>query len=240
MARQNGRLGAPALGAALLLAGCGGGMPAQNENEPEGEFPVVVTEASFPTSQSLAQDSSLVIDVRNVGDETVPNVNVTVDGFGRKLRDPLNPAEIDPSVADPERPVFVVDKSPVEFLRDPGQGEQSLVDREVNPPQGAERRGSSFVNTYSLGELPPDENARFRWNLSAVEPGEFKIRYQVNAGLDGNAVAVSEGGEPLSGTFTGAIDPTPPPARVSSDGETVVNEEAKPIGGGGRGVILGD
>jgi hypothetical protein len=234
------RRGALALGAALLVAGCGGGMPAQDEDEPEGEFPLAVTEASFPENQSLAQDSSLVIDVRNVGNETVPNINVTVTGFDRKLKDPLNPAENDPSVADPSRPVFVVDKSPVEFLRDPPEGEQSLVDREVNPPEGHERRGTSYVNTYSLGELAPDDNARFRWDLSAVEEGEFKVRYEVNAGLDGNAVAVSDGGEPLSHTFTGVIESTPPPASIASDGKTIVKEQAKPIGGGGGGVILGD
>ena len=237
MARKSVRRGALALGAALLVAGCGGGMPAQDEDEPEGEFPVSVSQARFPESQSLAQDSSLVIDVRNVGDETVPNINVTVTGFDRKLQNPENPAEVDPSVAAPARPVFVLDKSPVEFLRDRSEANASLVDREVNPTYG---RKTAYVDTYSMGELPPGDRARFRWDVSAVEAGEFQIRYEVNAGLDGNAIAVSEGGQPLAGTFTGAIDPTPPPASIADDGETIVNQRADPIGGGGRGVILGD
>ena len=237
MGKERLGLGALALGAALLAAGCGGGMPAQDEDEPQAEFPLAVTEASFPERQSLAEKSSLVIDVRNVGHETVPNVNVTVSGFDRKLRNPVNPSEIDPNVAAPARPIFVVDRSPQEFSLEPNPPNDSMVDREVNVPYG---RKPAYVDTYSLGELPPGENARFRWNLSAVEPGEFKVRYQVNAGLDGKAVAVSQGGEPLSGTFAGAIDPKSPPASIASDGETVVNERANPIGGGGRGVILGD
>lgn len=240
MARHSVRLGALAIGAAALLAGCGGGMPAQDEDEPTGEFPVIVTEASFPEQQSLAQDSSLVIDVRNVGDETIPNINVTVNGFDRKLRDPLNESQIDPSVAAPARPVFVVDRSPQEFPAEDERGTEanaSLVDREVEVPYG---RKTAYVDTYSLGELPPGKRARFRWNVSAVEAGEFRLRYQVNAGLDGNAVAVSEGGEPLNGTFTGAIEDTAPPASVASDGDTIVNRQASPSGSGGRGVILGD
>jgi hypothetical protein len=236
VARHAVRLGVLALGATLLLAGCGGGMPAQDEDEPTGEFPLIVTEASFPTQQRLADDSSLVVDVRNVGDETVPNINVTVTGFDRKLRDPLNESQIDPSVAAPARPVFVLDRSPQEALAEKTEENPSLVDREVEVPYG---RKTAYVDTYSLGELPPGEDARFRWDVSAVEAGGFKVRYQVNAGLDGKAVAVSQGGEPLTDTFTGVITDTPPPASVAGDGQ-IVNRQASPSGAGGSGVILGD
>jgi hypothetical protein len=236
VARGSWRRGALALGAAVLVAGCGA-QPSQDEDEPEGEFPLAVSEARFPTSQSLAQDSRLVIDVRNVGDETVPNISVTVTGFDRKLRNPSNPAEVDPEVADPSRPVFVVDRSPQEFALHGSRKDASLVERETSVPYGRE---TVYVNTYSLGELAPDDNALFRWDVSAVQAGQYKIRYEVNAGLDGNAVAVSEGGKPLTGSFSGVIESTPPPASISSDGKTIVSEEAKPSGGGGQGVILGD
>lgn len=224
-------------GATLLLAGCGGGMPAQDENEPEGEFEVSVTRASFPESQSLAKQSRLVIELRNVGDETVPDANVTVHGFERKQDSAVDPEQVDPGLADPERPVFVVEKSPVEFLREPIAANPSLVNREVAPDYG---RKTAYVDTYSLGELPPGEAAEFRWEVSAVEPGPFELRYEVHAGLDGNAVAVDGGGEPLTGSFSGVIESDPPPARVAGDGETIVQERARPSGQGGRGVILGD
>ena len=218
------RRGALLCGATLVLAGCGA-MASQDEDEPEGEFPVRVDEASFPEKQTLAKDSRLTIEVRNVGDRTIPNINVTVHGFDRTLRNPEAASEVDPQQANPNRPVFVVDQSPVEFLRDRGREDQSLVDREVNPPYGKQ---TAYVDTYSLGELAPDERAVFRWDVSAVEPGPFKLSYEVNAGLDGKAQAVSEGGEPLTGSFEGVIADTPPEARVSAaDGETVIT-------GGGR------
>ena len=60
-------------------AGCGG--ERQDENEPEGDFAVEVVDAMFPEKQKLAKTSELVITVRNAGDETVPNVAVTVNGL---------------------------------------------------------------------------------------------------------------------------------------------------------------
>jgi hypothetical protein len=233
VARLARRRGALLGGAALLLAGCGA-LPAQDENEPEGKFPVDVVRADFPEQQKLAKDSQLVIEVKNEGKKEIPDVNVTVHGFSRKLKDPTDPDKIDPTVANPSRPVFVVDKSPIEFLRDPGKGEQSLVDREVNPPYGRE---TAYVNTYSLGELAPKDTALFRWNVSAVEAGPYKLEYTVNVGLDGVAEAVSEGGEPLEGEIRGVISDRSPPARVlSSDGETIVTRDGRRIENQ-RGVI---
>jgi hypothetical protein len=235
VARLARRRGALLGGAALLLAGCGA-LPAQDENEPEGKFPVDVVRADFPEQQKLAKDSQLVIEVKNEGKKEIPDVNVTVHGFSRKLKDPTDPDKIDPTVANPSRPVFVVDKSPIEFLRDPGKGEQSLVDREVNPPEGSD---TAFVNTYSLGELGPGATAVFRWDVSAVEPGPFRIRYEVNAGLDGLALAVDEDGEQPTGSFSGEISDTSPAATVADDGETIVTADGRRIRNQ-RGVELKD
>lgn len=210
----------------LLLAGCGA-PPAQDEDEPEGEFRVDVVRAEFPERQKLAKDSQLVIQVENPSDkETIPDANVTVQGFSRKLKDPTDPDEVDPTVANPSRPVFIVDKSPIEFQRDRNAGKQSLVDREVNPPEG---RDTVYVNTYSLGELGPGDRAVFRWNVSAVEPGPFRIRYEVNAGLDGLAVAVGKNGEQPTGTFSGEVSDDSPAAKVGADGETIVTADGRTI-----------
>jgi hypothetical protein len=214
------------MGAAVIVAGCGGSLPRQDEDEPEGRFPVEVVRAEFPEEQKLAKDSRLEIEVRNTGDETVPNINVTVHGFEHKLRNPRNPEEIDPTVADPSRPVFVVDQSPVEFLRNRSPTDQSLVDREVNPPAGTD---TAYVDTYSLGELPAGETALFRWDVSAVEPGRFKITYEVNAGLDGLAQAVDDEGELPRGRFAGVIESTAPAAEIAPDGETIVTDDGRRI-----------
>ena len=61
---------------AARLPGCGGG-ERQDEDEPEGEFPVEIVGAEFPAKQRLAQTSDLTLSVANVGDETIPDLAVT-------------------------------------------------------------------------------------------------------------------------------------------------------------------
>lgn len=61
----------------LGLAACGGG-ERQDEDEVEGEFPVEIVSADFPASQRLAETSDLVLQVRNAGEETIPDLAVTV------------------------------------------------------------------------------------------------------------------------------------------------------------------
>ena len=65
-----------ALSTAGLVA-CGGG-ERQDESEAEGEFPVEIVNAEFPAQQRLAQTSELVLEVRNAGEETIPDLAVTV------------------------------------------------------------------------------------------------------------------------------------------------------------------
>lgn len=211
--------------AATTAIGCGA-IPRQDANEPEGEFPVEVS-AKFPERQSLAADSRLRIEVRNTGEETIPEVNVQVDGFTELQRDPADPSQSDPTLANPVRPVFVVEQAPVEFLRERNPQNQSLIDREVNPPYG---KRTAYVNTYSLGELAPDDTAVFRWDVSAIDPGPYQIDWRVNAGLDGRAIAVAENsGDPPEGTFEGNIAATPPLAKVGEDGETVITSDGRRI-----------
>ena len=69
----------------LAVAGCGGG-ERQDENEPEGNFPVEVVEAKFPENQKLAKSSDLVVTVRNAGEDTIPNIAMTVNGFDERKR----------------------------------------------------------------------------------------------------------------------------------------------------------
>jgi len=59
------------------IVACGGG-ERQDEDEPEGEFPVQIVNAEFPTKQRLAQTSELTITVSNTGDETIPELAITV------------------------------------------------------------------------------------------------------------------------------------------------------------------
>jgi hypothetical protein len=87
-----------------LLAGCGGGGERQDAHERRGTFDVQVVESDFPRDQSISQAATMRISVRNTGDETVPDLAVSVQGFLRR--------DEQPGLADPNRAVFVVDRAP--------------------------------------------------------------------------------------------------------------------------------
>lgn len=187
---------------AIALGSCGGG-ERQDANEPEGEFKVEVVRAEFPQKQKLAKRSDLVVTVRNADRRTIPNIAVTVRGFEERLEDR--------GLADPSRPVFVINGRPKEIGTFPESKEAA--------PEGGE---TAYVGTWALGKLKPGEEKTFRWNVTAVRSGPYKISYEVAAGLDGKARAVGEGGEAPKGLFAGTIRGDAPNTRVADDGETVV------------------
>jgi hypothetical protein len=188
----------------LAIAGCGGG-ERQDENEPEGNFPVEVVEAKFPEAQKLAKSSDLVVTVRNAGSKTIPNIAMTVDGFDRR--------ENDPDVADPSRPVFALNGVQVEIAGFPEAKDAS--------PRGCD---TAYVNTWACGSLKPNQQKTFRWSVTAVHAGDFTVDWRVAAGLDGKAKAVAPGGGPAPrGSFSGTISDEPPDARVADDGKTIVS-----------------
>jgi len=86
------------------VSGCGSGGPRQDADEPSGDYRVQVTEAKFPSSQSLAKRSVMKITVKNVDTKTIPNVAVTVKSFDQRKNDP--------TLADPTRPQFIVNTGP--------------------------------------------------------------------------------------------------------------------------------
>ena len=188
--------------AALVIAGCGGG-ERQDENEPKGTFRIDVVDAKFPARQKLAKRSDLVITVRNAGDKTVPNIAVTVLGFDERKKDP--------DLADPNRPVFVVNGVP---KRIGGFPESKLA-----APEGGE---TAYVSTWALGPLKRGRTKSFKWSVTAVRGGSYRIRWKVAAGLDGKAKAVDAQGLAPSGSFHGTIDDSAPDTRVADDGKTVI------------------
>ncbi len=192
-----------ALAGVVALAGCGGG-ERQDEDEPEGDFAVEVVRAAFPEDQKLAKSSNLVLTVRNAGNDTIPNIAVTVDGF--------NVRRADPELADPERPQFVINGMPREIGGFPESKEAS--------PLGCD---TAYVNTWACGPLAEGKEKSFRWSVTAVQAGDFEIDWRVAAGLDGKAKAVTSGGdEAPAGSFSGTVSDAAPEVRVADDGKTVV------------------
>jgi len=187
----------------LALAGCGG--ERQDENERKGSYPVEVVEAKFPEKQKLAKSSDLVVTVRNAGRETIPNIALTVNG--------LDERKSDPDLADASRPVFALNGVQVEIAGFPEAKEAS--------PRGCD---TAYVNTWACGPLKPNEQKTFRWTVTAVRAGDFKIDWRVAAGLDGKAKAVASGGGPAPrGQFSGSISDAAPEVRVADDGKTIVS-----------------
>jgi hypothetical protein len=196
---------APAL-AVLAFAGCGGG-ERQDENEPEGDFEVEVVEASFPQEQKLAKRSELVIVVRNVDQEEIPNVSVTMKG--------LDYRKDDAELADQRRPQFVVNGKFKNF--------GNIEDAQARTPGGIEN--PTYVDTWSLGPLKPGESKRFRWDVTAVKAGPYELSYSVAAGLDGKARAIDSSGETPQGVFTGEVSDEAPQTKIAADGKTIVEVE---------------
>jgi hypothetical protein len=179
----------------LACVGCGGSR--QDADEPEGEFTLDVVEASFPERQTLAERATMLLTVRNTDDRELPNLAVTVEtesvsGSGAGVAFAM--AEDDPRLADPARPVWVLDRG----------------------PEGGE---SALTNTWTLGPLLPGQSRELEWRLTAVQPGDYTVNYRVSPGLHGKAVPAS--GQQTTGSFRVAISDEPVPARVNSRGKVV-------------------
>jgi hypothetical protein len=186
--------------AGLVAAGCGGGTR-QDADEPSGTFPVDVVSATFPAKQRLAESTKLQIAVRNAGNKAVPNVAVTVESDEADqtaAAAAFAEASEEPGLADPSRPVWVLDAGPHGGI-------------------------TAYTNTWALGELKPNQTKTFVWRVTAVKPGVHAIKYKVAAGLDGKAKAVLAGGnEEPAGTFTVNVSGKPANARVGPNGQVII------------------
>jgi hypothetical protein len=105
--------------------------------------------------------------------------------------------DANPQLADASRPVFIVNTGP-------------------------EGGGTANSNTAALGPLAPGQTKTFRWSVTAVHSGPYKIRYEVSAGLFGKARAVDSAGQPPRGVFSGTISNAAPNTRVNFDNGTSV------------------
>ena len=94
----------------------------RNANEKSATYTLDVLDASFPTEQRLADRTTLTITVRNADSKRVPDVAVTV--LGAEASAPaaaFAEANSQPGLADPSRPVWVLDDGPrgLDFYNQP-------------------------------------------------------------------------------------------------------------------------
>jgi len=154
--------------------------------------------AFFPLRQAVARQTVMLIQVRNVGTQTAPNVAVTVNSFSYKTDFP--------GVADPKRPTWVIEQGPGPIANPPVQTQ------EVSAAGGGV---TAYVNTWALGPLAPGRTRTFVWHVVPVKPGLQVVRYVIAAGLAGKARAVRPvTGGPVKGAFLVHIAPVPPTTHV--------------------------
>lgn len=161
-------------GLALALAATGltacGGETAEVEDSSNGRPFAVSATATFAKTQRLANVEELRITVKNDDSRPVPNVAVVLNGLTRSIPVADNGAG---RVADPRRPVWIVDA----------------------PPTGGT---TAYVGTSALGRLAPGASKTFRWQLTPAVAGGHALRWRVAADVDADGPVT---GGPTSGTF---------------------------------------
>jgi hypothetical protein len=109
----------------------------------------------------------------------------------------FNRRQDNPQLADASRPVFIVNTG----------------------PSGGD---TANTDTSALGPLKPGQTKTFKWNVTAVQAGPYKISYEVSAGLFGKAHAIDSSGKRPRGQFSGKISNAAPNSRVNFDNGTSV------------------
>jgi hypothetical protein len=206
--RAGATIAAVGLGA-LLLSACGGGGERQDANEPEGEFPLEVATAKFPNRQRLAETTDLRLGVENTGDETIPDLAVTIfieNGAQGSFSIRLD----QPGLANPNRPVWVLEDK---YPRLAGEAR----------PAGSSPAEVAATNTYAFGALEPGDTREMIWRVTPVRGGTYTVNYEIAAGLHGKAEAVTADGPPR-GKFVVTISTKPPKATVNDAGKVEIEE----------------
>jgi hypothetical protein len=198
--RDRGALALGVVGASVLLvAGCGGGSR-QDADETATTYRLRIVHASFPPVQTIARPTQMVLQVRNVGPTTVPNVAVTIDSFDY--------ASDYAELASAQRPIWVIERGPGAIARPPVQSQ------EVSTPGGGQ---TAYVNTWALGQLAPGQVRTFAWLVVPVKSGAHVVHYAVSAGLAGKAKARTLLGGLVQGHFGALIAPRPPKTHLNPD-----------------------
>jgi hypothetical protein len=197
------------------VSACGGG-GRQDVTEPSGNFPVQVTKAKFPDRQRLAETSDLELAIKNVGDQTIPDLAVTIytGDTNTKAAGSFNVRLNESNLANPNRPVWILENRYPKLLT-PGVTAKDLGRA---PTAGA---AAAQTDTFQFGAVPPGERKDVDWRLTAVRTGTYTVHYEVAAGLEGKAKAVSADGSPVKGKFLVTITSKPPQTCVNDAGQIV-------------------
>jgi hypothetical protein len=203
--------------AALGIAACGSDAEPQDADEPEGDFPTEIVKSKFPNRQRLAETTDLELEVENTGEETIPNLAVTIDtvgegtdvGSGSTGAGSFSIRIDNPTLANPNRPVWILENKYPRIQGDPA-------------PTGSSPGTVAQTNTFAFGELEPGDRRGMVWRVTPVKAGTYTINYEISAGLYGKAKAVTSDGSQPAGKFVVTITDKPPKARVNDSGDVEV------------------
>lgn len=226
---------------AIGVASCGGG-GRQDANEPEGDFPVQIVNADFPSKQELAQNTNLTLTVANSGDKTIPDLAVTIftssdesDSGSGTTGTSTTPAGSSGGGGLPEAQGAFSIRSDQEGLAIPSrpvwileEGYPKLAGQTASA--GAE---AAQTNTYSFGALDSNQSRSMVWNVTPVAPGTYTVHYRVAAGLQGKAKAVTADGSVPEGEFVVRISSAPPQTEVNNAGQVVPIKPSDIVGQAG-------
>ena len=201
--------------AAVLVAGCGS-EPRQDENEEEADYPVEVTVAEFAPRQRLAETTDLELAFRNTGDETIPDLAVTIYTGDEKADGAFNMRSEQDDLADPNRPVWILENDYPKVIESAEAPKGKEI--EAADTAGAE---TAATNTYAFGELAPGDTIHTVFRVTPVVPGTYTVHYEVAGGLDGNAKAVTDTGDPVEGEFVATVTDKPKATKVDEQGRVV-------------------
>jgi len=182
----------------LLAAGCG--ESSQDANESEAEYSLQVLRARFHHIQAVARPTSFELLVHNPGSTTVPNVVVTIDSFYYRSDYP--------QLADPNRPVWIVD-------RGPGATPTAPVESVGIQSPGGYTTATATV--WAAGPLKAGETRNFVWRLTPVRPGIHRVAYSVAPGLHGKATVLPRYAHATHGTFKVLVASQPPITHVNPE-----------------------
>ncbi|MBA2522554.1 MAG: hypothetical protein H0V25_04395 [Solirubrobacterales bacterium] len=196
----------------LGIGACGGdGASArQDANEPKGNFSVAVTKAKFPTAQHLAKTSDLILGVKNTGDQALPELAFTIETDNGEADGSFNIRLDDDSLSNPNRPVWILENK---YPRPVGEP----------PPIGLSPGFRAQTNTFGFDSLEPGETEEIAWRVTPVMPGTYTLHYIVEAGLQGNAKAVTADGGEVKGEFVVTISDKAPRATVDDAGRVITS-----------------
>ncbi len=139
-----------------LLVGCGGG-GRQDSDEESATYEVSVTSAEFPKDQSLSVSARLSISVRNKGDQTIPDLAVSLDGVSTE--------DNQPGLADRDQPVWIVADSP----------EDGTTAYDFTWAVGKLEPGATQTLHWTLTPATPGTH-ELTWTVAAGLHGKGKVR----------------------------------------------------------------